>query len=128
MNALLDARRPARAPRTASLKIGERTFTELELAADTSVAPGEARVGLDLLWRHGFSFDEKAGTITLGSAGVRSGATLTYVPVVLTFPGALLVPRPGPIPLPIEGARGRDLLRGTHWWLDRAQGAFVVER
>jgi hypothetical protein len=96
--------------------------------SDPALAEDEVRAGVDLLWRHGFLFDERAGTITLGGRVGRMGGTITYVPVVLTFPGMALVPRPGIAPIPMERDGARRLVRGARWWLDAEQGALVVER
>lgn len=95
---------------------------------DPSLADGEVRAGVDLLWRHGFLFDERAGTLTLAARAGRSGGAVTYVPVILTFPGVAFVPRPGVAPIPIEREGARRLVRGARWWLDAEQGALVVER
>ncbi len=108
--------------------VGGIPLRGLSLSVDTTLTSSEARVGFDLLWRLGFSFDERTGTMTVGEAGVRRGGAVTYVPIVLTFPGLSLVPRPGVAPIPIQRQAARALLRGTRWWFDAAEGALVVER
>lgn len=95
---------------------------------DASLPEGEVHAGLDLLWRHGFLFDERAGTLTLAGRTGRMGGAVTHLPVVLTFPGMAFVPRPGIAPIPMESEPARRLVRGARWWLDREQGALVVER
>ncbi len=99
-----------------------------QVVVDTTLGPNDVRCGLDVLWRLGFAFDERAGTMSVGEAGVRRSGSVTYVPIVLTFPGLSLVPRPGVAPIPIQRQSARALLRGARWWFDAAEGALVVER
>ncbi len=112
----------------AELRIGTIRVVTRGAVIDPTVAEGEVRVGVDLLWRHGFLFDERAGTLTLRGRVGRSGGAVSYVPVMLTFPGLALVPSPGLAPIPVEQEAARRLVRGARWWLDAGQGALVVER
>jgi hypothetical protein len=110
------------------LRLGELRLPLRTPQEDATIPEGEIRAGLDLLWRNGFLFDERMGTLTIGWRAGRSGGVVTYVPVMLTFPGLSLVPRPGIPPIPLELEAARRLLRGRRWWLDAEQSALVVER
>jgi hypothetical protein len=110
------------------LRIGELRIPVRSPAIDSTIPAGELRVGVDLLWRYGFIFDERAGTLTLGGRASRSDRPVSYVPLMITFPGIAFVPSPGLAPIPMERAGARRWVRGTRWWLDPEQGALVVER
>ena len=110
------------------LRIGELRVPVRSPVIDSTVPAGEVRVGVDVLWRYGFIFDERAGTLTLGLRAGRSDRPVSYVPVMITFPGMAFVPSPGLTPIPMERAGARRWVRGARWWLDPEQGALVVER
>lgn len=112
------------------LSIGARTLAWIDAAVDPSVRSGELRVGMDVFWQLRPVVDERAGTITFPALGPRGTvpARAQQIPFVLTFPGLLLVPRPGVPPVPIASDGGRALLRGARWWLDQTEGTVVVDR
>jgi hypothetical protein len=110
------------------LRIGELRVPVRSPAIDSTIPAGELRVGVDVLWRHGFIFDERAGTLTLGGRASRTDRPVSYVPVMITYPGIAFVPSPGIAPIPMEKAAARRWVRGARWWLDPEQGAIVVER
>ena len=118
-----------RGARTA-LRIGDRELERLEVRVDSLAAPDEVRVGLDVLWGLRPEVDERAGVLTLGRAPDLALMTgrIEQIPFVLTFPGLLLVPRVGMPPIALESQSGRDLLRGTRWWISAAAATIVVER
>lgn len=107
--------------------IGERRVADVPLRVDSTLGVSELRLGLDLLWALEPTFDERAGTLTLGRRAP-SGAGGVQIPWVLTFPGLQLVPRVGEAPLRIESAAARALLRGARWQLDPRQATIRVER
>lgn len=114
------------------LWIGDRRLAWLDAYVDQSVPAGEVRLGVDLLWRLRAIIDERRGvaTITLPYAGSRVAPPPRsfYLPVVLRFPGLLLVPLPGLVPVLIESPEGRNMLRGTRWQLDPATSTIIVTR
>lgn len=110
--------------------IGDRQLPRHSIAVDSSLAPGEVRVGLDVLFGHAPVFDEGRGSLTLGGAAAapRDGEPAVRVPFVLAMPGVWLVERSGVAPVSLESPRGRALLRGARWRLDPEQSVVVVER
>jgi hypothetical protein len=109
------------------LWVGERRLLRLRVTVDSTLAPDDVRLGLDVLWPLAPRFDERAGVLTLGRA-VQVPAGATQIPWLLTFPGLQLVPRIGEPPVRIESAAARALLRGTRWQIDPRQATIVVER
>lgn len=112
------------------LSIGERTLEWIDAYVDPAVPPGEVRIGIDIFWRLRPVIDERAGTMTLPFAGERTVAPprASHLPVMLAFPGLMLVPSPGVPPFGVESAEGRAYLRGTRWRLDPANSTIIVER
>lgn len=107
------------------LWIGERRLTRLSVRVDSALAVDELRLGLDVLWPFEPLFDEAAGALTLGRrAAATAGSTQT--PWILTFPGLLLVPRPGEAPVRVESQAGRALLGGRRWQIDPRQATIIV--
>lgn len=114
------------------LWIGDRRLGWLDAYVDQSVPAGEVRLGVDLFWRLRAVIDERGGvaTMTLPYHGSRFAPPPRsfYLPVVLRFPGLLLVPLPGMVPMSIESPEGRNVLRGTRWQLDPATSTIIVTR
>lgn len=112
------------------LWIGERRLREIAVRVDSLAAPGEVRIGLDVLWPLSPMVDQRAGTLTLGRAPDPASLVgpVEQVPFVLLFPGMSLVPRVGVAPITLESAAARALLRGTRWRIDAAQSTVVIER
>lgn len=115
------------------LWIGARRLTGLAARVDASLPPDEMRIGIDVLWAWRVQFDERAGTISVPAAGavVRTPASapgLQHVPLVLGFPGVWLIPNVGRMPVTIESAEGRALLRGARWRFEPQFATVVVER
>ena len=110
--------------------IGDRQLPRQSIAVDSTLAPGEVRVGLDVLFGHALIFDEGRGLLTLGGAAAvpREGVRVFQIPFVLAMPGVWLVERSGVAPVSLESPRGRALLRGARWRLDPEQSVVVVER
>lgn len=109
------------------LWIGERRLGRLALRVDSLAGADEIRLGLDALWALQPLFDERAGTLTLGRP-ILDAAAGQQIPWILTFPGLQLVPRVGQPPLRIESPRGRALLRGARWQIDRRAATIRVQR
>jgi hypothetical protein len=109
------------------LWVGDRRLLRLSVSVDSSLAPDELRLGLDVIWSHEPLFDERAGTLTLGRRAP-AGAQGAQIPWLLTFPGLQLVPEVGAPPLRIESAAGRALLQGTRWQVDPRQATIRVAR
>lgn len=115
------------------LWIGTRRVTGLAARVDASLAPDEMRIGIDVLWGWRAQFDERAGTVSLpaADAAMRTPASapgLTHVPLALGFPGVWLVPSVGRMPVTIESAEGRALLRDSRWRFEPQFATVVVER
>ncbi len=115
------------------LWIGERRVTGLAARVDASLPPDEMHIGIDVLWALRAQFDERTGTLTLPAPSSlprtpASAPGLTHVPLALAFPGVWLVPTVGRMPVAIESAEGRALLRGSRWRFEPQFATVVVER
>lgn len=115
--------------RVRELWIGGLKLEGLRAAVDTLSSPSSVRVGLDVLWPLHLRVDERAGLMVLGRAPQATpGVRVEQIPFVITFPGLLLVMRPGEPPRGIASHEGRAILRGTRWQIDAAQATVLVER
>lgn len=114
------------------LWIGERRLAWLDAYIDQSVPSGEVRIGIDVMWRLRVIVDARGpeSTLTLPFAGAR--ATLPphsfHLPVLLRFPGLLLVPEPGAAPYALASPQGRAYLRRARWQLDPETSTLIVTR
>ena len=109
--------------------IGALRLEGLRATVDTLASAGEVRIGLDVLWPLHLRVDERVGMLVLGRPPqAAAGARVERIPFVLTFPGLLLVMRPGEVPHAMASREGRALLRGSRWQIDAAQSTVVIER
>lgn len=113
-----------------ALMVGERRLAVARTSVDPTLASGEVRIGLDVLFGHAPRFDERAGTLTLGALpGAEIDAARSIdVPFVLGMPGLWLVERAGSRPVTVESPWGRALLRGSRWRVDTDRSVVVIER
>ena len=118
-----------REARVREVWIGELKLEGLRATVDTLASPGDVRIGLDVLWPLHLRVDERVGMLVLGRPPqATAGARVERIPFVLTFPGLLLVMRPGEVPHAMASREGRALLRGSRWQIDAAQSTVVIER
>ena len=112
------------------LWIGGLRLRGVETRVDPSVAEGEVRMGIDLLWHLRPLFDEANGTMTLSNSGTarRMGPHAVQIPFALAFPGMWLIPTVGEAPIALSSPRARALLAMSRWWWDATQATLVVER
>lgn len=112
------------------LWIGGLRLRGVEARVDPTVAEGEVRMGIDLLWHLRPLFDEAKGTMTLSSSGAarRMGPDAVQIPFALAFPGMWLIPTVGEAPIALSSPRARALLAMSRWWWDATQATLVVER
>ena len=90
-------------------------------------ADGHSRIGFDVLAPLRPTFDLAARRLTMRlrrAENVRG----VEIPVLLTFPGVLIVVGDGQPPAALESAAGRAALHGVRWTFDLRRGAVIVER